>query len=87
MNITDKPPRLYEFKILYKKPGWSVAGEHYYMCEAAEQAVLNHAVISEQHGRGLKILTVHKKNPFSNVWEDETLSVRELIEQHNSKNE
>ena len=87
MNKTDKPPRLFEYKILYNKPGWLANGEHYYMCLAAEEAVLSHAVVSEQHGRGLKILAVHKKNPFSNVWEDETMEVSKLIEQHNNKNE
>lgn len=83
MSTTDKPKRLFEYKVLYTRPGWMSPGEHYYMCLTAEEAVTNHSVISETHGRGLIILSVQKKNPFSNLWEDETSQVQQQIDDHN----
>ena len=85
MKTKEKPSRLYEYKIVYSRPGWEENGEHYYMCETADIAVSNHAVVSEQHGRGLTILNVYKKNPYTNTWEDETTSVIDDIQKYNEQ--
>lgn len=73
-----KQTRLYEFKIVYATINDRL-GEHYYMCETASHALSSHHGVCLHHDRHLQIKSVHKKNPWTNRWEEETKSCVNLI--------
>jgi hypothetical protein len=45
---------------------------HYYSCTTAEQALEFQREMIESKGWNIKLLSIEKKNPYSNKWEDES---------------
>lgn len=77
-----KQPRLYEFKIVYATIN-DRQGEHYYMCETASNALSSHHGVCLHHNRQLQIKSVHRKDPWTNRWEEQTDSNQPLIDKLN----
>ena len=64
--------RQYEYRIKYQHASDVVTNYHYYMCESASQALEFQNEMIEHHNWNLKLLSVERKNPWSNIWEDES---------------
>ena len=79
-----KQARLYEYKVVYEANS-SRLGEHYYMCETAAQALSSHSGVCLHHDRHLFIKAVHKRNPWTNQWENETADNTNLIHRFNQR--
>lgn len=64
--------RQFEYRIKYKHASDIVTNYHYYMCESASQALEFQNEMIEHHNWRINLLSVERKNPWSNRWEDES---------------
>ena len=64
--------RQYEYRIKYQHASDVVTNYHYYMCENSSQALEYQNQMTEHHNWSLKLISVERKNPWSNRWEDES---------------
>lgn len=74
-------PKLYEYRIKYN------AGEdhsaldnfHYYNAETATQALDYHNAMMQKHGFDSQTISIEKKNPYANRWEDRSEILKKQI--------
>lgn len=67
-------PKIFEFRIKYNAGADHSANDsfHYYNAETSEQALNYHYLMMRKHGFKSQTLSIEKKNPYSNRWEDES---------------
>lgn len=67
-------PKLFEFRVKYNAGAGhsAVDSYHYYFTEDAQQALEYHESMMKKRGYRSQTLSVEKKNPYSNKWEDES---------------
>jgi len=64
--------RLYDFRIKYSTEDSVGTNYHYYNCADAEQALLFQREMIANKGWCIELLSIEKKNPYSDKWEDES---------------
>ena len=72
MKKKKKINRLYDFRIKYSTEDSVGTNYHYYNCANAEQALSFQREMIEHKNWTIELLSVEKKNPYSNKWEDES---------------
>lgn len=67
-------PKLFEYRVKYNAgAGHSAMNNfHYYHAESADQALYYHNAMMQRHGFRSQTISVEKKNPYANKWEDES---------------
>ena len=82
MKKIDKNPkeRLYEYRILYNAGAENSAQNsyHYYNAFNAPQALDFHLKMLEKKDITAQTLSIEKRNPFSEKWEDESSILHSL---------
>ena len=71
--MKEKPPRLFEYRILYNAGEGNSAlnNYHYFMALSAEQALSFHYAMLSRKNLEAQTFSVEKKNPYNNRWENE----------------
>lgn len=64
----------FEYRVRYNpsEDHFATDSYHYYTAPSAEEALNYHNAMMLKHGSECQILSVEKKNPYSNKWEDES---------------
>jgi len=70
--MKKKAPKLHDFRIKYSANGSVVTSYHYYSCTTAEQALEFQREMIENKRWNIKLLSIEKKNPYTDKWEDES---------------
>jgi hypothetical protein len=81
MKKKKKINRLYDFRIEYSAEDSVMTNYHYYNCESAEQALSFQREMMDHKDWDIEVLSIEKKNPYSNEWEDES----EVLNSHQGK--
>ena len=68
----QKYPKLFEFRIKYNAGDFhsAVDSYHYYSAESAEEAFEFHRNIAQKRGHKMQNISIEKKDPYQNIWED-----------------
>ena len=72
MKKKKKIERLYDFRIKYTANHSVGTNYHYYNCANAEQAFSFQREMMKHRGWERELLSIEKKNPYSDQWEDES---------------
>ena len=69
-------PKLFEFRIKYNAGADHSATDsfHYYNAENAQQAIEYHESMMKKRGYRSQFISIEKKNPYANKWEEITLN-------------
>ena len=70
MKKKNKINRLYDFRIKYSSEDSVMTNYHYYNCETSKQALEFQKEMIENKNWKIKLLSIEKKNPYSDKWED-----------------
>tara|TARA_B100000214_G_C23525974_1_gene427187 strand:- start:192 stop:443 length:252 start_codon:yes stop_codon:yes gene_type:complete len=74
-------PKLFEYRVRYNAgvEHSALDSYHYYNAENASEALNYHNTIMRNKGVQCQNISVEKKNPYSNRWEDETDEASQYI--------
>jgi len=74
MKKNEDSKKLFEYRVKYNAGvGHSAMDSyHYYNAEDASQALSFHNMMMKKHGFKSQTLSVERKNPYANRWEDES---------------
>jgi len=69
-----KEPRIFEYRVKYNVGAEhsAIDSYHYYYAINASDALIYHNTVMANKNVGCQIISVEKKNPYSNKWEDES---------------
>ena len=70
--MKQKDPIMFEYRIRYQVTPSVMSNYHYYMAFNALQALGFHDQMMEKKGYELETISLEKKNPYSNKWEDKS---------------
>ena len=70
MKKKNKINRLYDFRIKYSSEDSVMTNYHYYNCETSKQALEFQKEMIDNKNWKIKLLSIEKKNPYSDKWED-----------------
>lgn len=72
-------PKLFEFRVKYNAGAdhSAVDSYHYYSAESAEDALVYHNSMMKKHKFQSQTISVEKKNPYSNEWEDQSYVINQ----------
>ena len=72
-------PRLFEFRVRYNDGAdhSAVDSYHYYSAESAKDALAFHTSMMEKRKIKSQTISVEKKNPYSNEWEDQSYVINQ----------
>ena len=67
-------PNLFEYRIKYNAGADHSASDsyHYYTAESAKDALNYHTLMMKKHNYISQTISIEKKNPYANRWEDES---------------
>tara|TARA_Y100001938_G_C8048638_1_gene410369 strand:- start:388 stop:630 length:243 start_codon:yes stop_codon:yes gene_type:complete len=67
-------PRTFEYRIKYNPEASHSAMDsyHYYNAINASDALIYHNTVMSNKNKECQVISVEKKNPYSNKWEDES---------------
>ena len=85
MKRKKKPARFYDFRIEYSTGDSVMTNYHYYNCRTAREALGFQKEMIEHKGWNIKLLSIEKKNPFSQKWEDYTSELSNEINKLNKE--
>ena len=72
MKSKKSKPRLFDFRIKYLPEDSVETAYHYYNCLSASEALSFQREMIEHRGWNIELLSVERKNPYSEEWEDES---------------
>ena len=74
-------PKLFDFRVKYNAGAdhSAVDSYHYYSAESAEDALAFHTSMMEKHKFKSQTISVEKKNPYSNKWEDQSYVINQEV--------
>lgn len=72
-------PKLFEFRVRYNAGAdhSAIDSYHYYSAESAEDALVYHNSMMKKHKFQSQTISVEKKNPYSNEWEDQSYVINQ----------
>ena len=70
--MSNDDGRLYEFRIEYPSANSVGHNYHYYLAHDAKEALRYHLEMMDNKHLSIRLLTLEKKCPYSNKWEDES---------------
>jgi hypothetical protein len=68
-KLNKKYPKIFEFRIKYNADDFAQDSYHYYSAINAEEALKFHSAIAQKRGYSTEVISIEKKNPYSNSWE------------------
>ena len=79
MKKTNREPRLSEYRVRYNAGSdqSAVDSYHYYNALSADQALDFHLSMMERKGFNGQTISVEKKNPYADKWEDRSHVISE----------
>lgn len=74
-------PKLFEYRVKYNAGSNHSALDnyHYYNAENASQALNFHNSMMKKHGFDNQIISIEKKNPYADKWENETSTTNQEV--------
>ena len=72
MKSKKNKPRPSDFRIKYLPEDSVETAYHYYNCFSAEEALSFQREMIEHRGWKIQLLSIERKNPYSEKWEDES---------------